>query len=41
MGDDLHQQRLSDGTHGTEQSIMIIQKNILKLIYIGELNKIS
>ena len=36
MGDDLHQQRLSDGTHGTEQSVINIQKNILKLTYIEE-----
>ncbi len=41
MGDDLHQQRLSDGTHGTEQSIMMIQKFILKLTYIEEWNKTS
>ena len=36
MGDNLHQQRLSDGTHGTEQSIMMIQKFILKITYIEE-----
>ena len=41
MGDYLHQQRLSDGTHGTEQSVINIQKNILKLTYIVEWNKTS
>ena len=41
MGDNLHQQGLSDGTHGTKESIMIVQKFILKLTYIEKHNKIS
>ena len=41
MGDNLHQQRLSDGSHETKESIMIIQKINLKLTYIEEWNKIS
>jgi len=36
MGNNLHQQGLSDGSYGTEESIMMIQKNILKLTYIEE-----
>ena len=39
MGDNLHQQGLSDGTHGTEQSVINIQKINLKLSYIEEWNK--
>ena len=39
MEDNLHQQGLSDGTHGTEQSVINIQKFILKIYYIGEENK--
>ena len=41
MGNYLHQQRLSDGSYGTEQSVINIQKNILKLTYIGGQNKTS
>ena len=39
MGNHLHQQGLSDGSYGTEESIMMIQKIILNIIYIEGLDK--
>ena len=41
MGNYLHQQGLSDGAYGTKQSIIEIQKYILKITYIEEWDKIS